>query len=1405
VRSRFAALLVAALTLSGTTVLSATAAHASAPTQPPALTAPIGTSVSSNPTLQWRAVAGAAGYRVQVSTSSSFATLNFDRTTVGHQLTPDQDLPLGTLFWRVAASDTGGALGPYSAAAQFTKTWDDAPTPTAPDDDAQLKFPTNPAVFAWEPLPGASSYTLEIDNADDFIGAADYTTSNTTYALTTPQTFGQTFFWRVRGVSPTSGVVSAWSTPRSYGYNWDSHLTLIAPANTNLDPVTDVKFDWKPVDGAQNYELQVSPNGDWANNVTIDQTLVATSYTPAQPLQNGSYFWRVRANDAAGDHGTWSDAWTFTRGWTTSPSIVSPAWDPNTGVVPIVSTNLALQWTPTPHAAYYELQVSTDQNFSPSTSVTKNCYTNHTQWTPYLLVSGSAVTPGTCALDTYAWASGTTYYWRVRGIDAAGAVLGLWSSVSGTPARFIRDPGRPAYVSPADGDTVSVPTMTWQPVTGAEHYKVTLKKANGTVVGGFPVTTYATSYTPTAALTPAEGPYTWYVQSVDGTGLASAIPAHLYQFSVANDATTTDTPTLTAPDDQASFQAMPALAWTPMTGAAKYTVHYASNGFEQTPLMTNDGYPAYTYTGVTLAAGTYEWWVEAFTSAGNHLGTSATRTFKIVSPQLELGSGDYTAPDRCSLVTSCTAVQDTPTLTWNADPYAGAYLVTIANDPHFTNVVRTYITAYTTLTPRESLLDSQAGQAYYWFVRPCVDYSPNGQPTRCGPGPEDDTANPNAGAFRKRSNPVVLTSPGDQTTQANQITFKWQDYLNSAGATGDSTQEAKQYRIQVSTAADFATTLDTQVVDATSYTPTNLTYPEGPLYWHVQAIDASGNNLTWSDTATAAWKVTKQSPAPDPATMQPANNTQETGVPYLSWAPLDYSSGYTIELYKNGDTNFTPANRLFSMTTKFSAWAPTTGLPAGDYAWRVRALDPTGKSPGNPGPWSNAMLFHLNPSAPTLVAPEPGFTATSGDLLFAWAPGAGAVPAQYLWQLSANAGFSSVTSSAKTVMTSWSPLTTIPDGSFFWRVQELDGNGNVLATSAPSALFKDAKAPTVTVMPPTSNVAVTGAMTATFSEPVTHVSTSTFQVKITGTKTAINGVVRSPNTTTATWTPSEPLTPGQHYTVTLTSGIRDVAGNPLVAKSEDVRAATLVENTSAPLTEHWDRDSSTRASGHSVDASDAAGSTASFTFTGTNLTVLGTQAKSGGYAAVYLDGKLQTSKASFYSSGTHYQHTIWSKSKLTDTAHTVTVKVLGTKPAHATGSWVYLDAFKVGTVKHEQTAGSVHETFRRVHSSSASGGSYDTATHTTSGDTSGRPYYSVTFRGTRATVYGTRSNSSGTAVLYVDNVKRATYDLRGPTLYRAIMFSTPTLSDKLHTIRVEVSGTKSGARSSVGLDDVLVS
>ena len=76
-------------------------------------------------------------------------------------------------------------------------------------------------------------------------------------------------------------------------------------------------------------------------------------------------------------------------------------------------------------------------------------------------------------------------------------------------------------------------------------------------------------------------------------------------------------------------------------------------------------------------------------------------------------------------------------------PGTSGYDVFIANDSHFTIILREYVTAYTTLTPGESLPDSQAGEAYFWFVRPCV--GANG--TDCGPGPDNVNASQNAARF----------------------------------------------------------------------------------------------------------------------------------------------------------------------------------------------------------------------------------------------------------------------------------------------------------------------------------------------------------------------------------------------------------------------------------------------------------------------------------------------------------------------------------------------------------------------------------------------------------------------------------------------------------------------------------
>ena len=74
-------------------------------------------------------------------------------------------------------------------------------------------------------------------------------------------------------------------------------------------------FSWQPVPGAKTYQLQVSPNGDWDNNLALDVPVKGTKYSPPTTLDNGGYFWRVRAKDARGvpNNGPWSAEWQFNR------------------------------------------------------------------------------------------------------------------------------------------------------------------------------------------------------------------------------------------------------------------------------------------------------------------------------------------------------------------------------------------------------------------------------------------------------------------------------------------------------------------------------------------------------------------------------------------------------------------------------------------------------------------------------------------------------------------------------------------------------------------------------------------------------------------------------------------------------------------------------------------------------------------------------------------------------------------------------------------------------------------------------------------------------------------------------------------------------------------------------------
>lgn len=1015
----------------------------------PTVVRPSGESSAQNPILEWQAVTGATSYRVQVATGSNFDTLLYNVTTESTRATPPADLPMGALHWRVAAIDSSRATGAFSGAT-FTKTRLSAPVQAAPTDGADLRFPTDPPTFSWEPVPGAKSYRLEVDDAPDFIGAAVHTTTSTSFTLTEPQTVGPSFHWRVQAISAVTQLNSEFSPTRRYQVTWDARPTLLGPTDTTAASIEDVVLRWSPVEGAASYDVEISSNGDWSNNVVHRRFEVrGTQYSPPDGLDNSSYYWRVRARDAGrpGNVSAWSNEPQFTRGWDDAkrrPVLEAPA----NGAQVAIPT---LTWKPVELAAQYELQVGYDINFSPGTFGT--CLTNHTTWTPYARIAPTSGhgEPGACTVappGPFALNPGTTYYWRVRGIDPGidridsvsrtRNILGLWSNSSTSDTRsFIYRPDTPRLLSPLEGEAVDAPALRWDQASWHGRYRVTIVRSTGS-----PITadTYATSFSPLTALRASDGPFSWYVQTLDVNGRLGLVPpSNTWGRFTLRDPSTSSSPSPTAPAAGASVVGMPSMTWTPTQGASFYRVYIGLEGSGIVRTLsgtTRVPYAAYTFPGTSsehaLAPGRYEWHVEAFTSSGAPISTGASRALVIQSFDAPTMRG----PANCPLGTSTCTQADTPTLTWDAVPGAGGYIVYVASDADFTNEYRRYWTTFNTLTPRESFLDNQAGQSYYWYVRPCH----HGDGSPCGPFNTEQHRR--AFAFRKVSIPVTLTSPGADAAVANQPTFAWARYLvTNAAAPQRATQEAAAYRIQVSTNDTFTSVLDEKIVEQTTYTPFGMTYPEGPLHWRVQAIDGSGNPLTWS----APRRLNKVSPAP--TISAPGAGATVSGVPALRWNPEVFAGAYDLEVYRNGDLNFSTTNRVVAKQTKMTAYTPETSLGGGDYAWRVRRRDGNGSAgrEGREGPWSAGRTFTIRAGEAAPLTPASG-ARTDGLPLYQWRPVAEAV--SYQVEVSRSQDFSTLVEKQQTAMTAWAPLKRLADGTYHWRVRVLDAGNNTLSTSS---------------------------------------------------------------------------------------------------------------------------------------------------------------------------------------------------------------------------------------------------------------------------------------------------------------------------------------------------------------------
>jgi len=274
----------------------------------------------------------------------------------------------------------------------------------------------------------------------------------------------------------------------------------------------------------------------------------------------------------------------------------------------------------------------------------------------------------------------------------------------------------------------------------------------------------------------------------------------------------------------------------------------------------------------------------------------------------------------------------TPTLGWSVTSLAGSYTLQVSTSANFATTV-TSISGISGITQQFS--SPSDSTEYYWRVAAA---------NAAGTGPWSPVWNfttiPNIPAA------VVLSSPVNGTQNSlTTLTLAW-----------SVTPKAASFAVQVSTSADFSST----VMSLSGLS--GFSQPIGPLansveyYWHAAATNAAGTGM-WSSAWNFATIAT-------PVLVSPTSGAGNISIaPNFSWSSVPTANSYHLDV--STSSNF--ATTVYSQGSLTGTSQTVSGLfNATAYYWRVGAKNATGISG-----WSNVSSF-TTITVPLLVSPAGG-------------------------------------------------------------------------------------------------------------------------------------------------------------------------------------------------------------------------------------------------------------------------------------------------------------------------------------------------------------------------------------------------------------------------------------------------
>jgi len=279
---------------------------------------------------RWSRAQNAANYLFQIGTnpnpSDTDPTPNEGSDTVRTQtLSTD-----GAYFWRVRAKSARGTVGTWSTTANFNidTQGPSAPQPRLPEDGQvfQERMPT----LTWDAINEQGiRYGIEVSRNMSFpdnsnLIRRETNTNSHKIENGVNELSDALYFWRVRA-KDVAGNTGLWSSTSKFTV--DNVAPTALPKLKSPDAgiaITDrtPTFEWDGIAEANvKYDLEVWEDDAFklsplpANPTLAQRPIAISSLTtqyvvqPNESLPYEFYSWRVRARDAAGNVGPWTNAW----------------------------------------------------------------------------------------------------------------------------------------------------------------------------------------------------------------------------------------------------------------------------------------------------------------------------------------------------------------------------------------------------------------------------------------------------------------------------------------------------------------------------------------------------------------------------------------------------------------------------------------------------------------------------------------------------------------------------------------------------------------------------------------------------------------------------------------------------------------------------------------------------------------------------------------------------------------------------------------------------------------------------------------------------------------------------------------------------------------------------------------